>query len=153
MKKNAQEAGCFVLLTNRPKTGDDAQSAQQLLETYKGQRGIEHNFGFLKDPLIVNDLFLKKTERVEALGMILLMSLLIWNLMQRSMRFYVKNNQTTLPGWDGKQTQRPTSFMMSTKFKGVQVYTQLPKKNPKAKSQSCSNKILRRTGIRSHNIH
>ena len=121
IQKKRQEAGCFVLLTNRPKTGDDGQSAQQLLETYKGQSGVEHNFGFLKDPLIVNDLFLKKPERIEALGMILLMSLLIWNLMQRSMRLYVKNNQTTLPGWDGKQTQRPTSFMMTTKFKGLHV--------------------------------
>ena len=122
IKKKRQEAGCFVLLTNRPKTGDEGQSAQPLLETYKDQSGIEHNFGFLKNPLIVNDLFLKKPERIEALGMILVMSLLIWNLMQRSMRLYVKNNQTTtLSGWDGKKTDRPTSFMMTTKFKGLHL--------------------------------
>jgi transposase len=48
-----------------------------LLRTYKAQDGIERNFSFLKDPLIVNDLFLKKPERIEALGMILLLSLLI----------------------------------------------------------------------------
>lgn len=121
IEKKRQEAGCFVLLTNRPQTGADGQNAQQLLQTYKGQSGIEQNFAFLKDPLIVNDLFLKKPERIEALGMILLMSLLIWNLMQRSMRLYVKNHQTTLQGWDGKQTHRPTSFMMTTKFKGIHV--------------------------------
>ena len=121
IEKNRQQAGCFVLLTNRPKNGADGQTPKQLLETYKGQSGIEHNFGFLKDPLIVNDLFLKKPERIEALGMILLMSLLIWNLMQRSMRLYVKNNNTTLPGWDGKKTDRPTSFMMTTKFKGLHI--------------------------------
>ena len=71
IEKKRKEAGCFVLLRNRPSSGADEQSAQQLLETYKGQSGIEHNFGFLKDPLIVNDLFLKKPERIEALGMIL----------------------------------------------------------------------------------
>ena len=38
------------------------------------------NFPFLKDPLIVNDTFLKKAERIEALGFILLLSLMIWNL-------------------------------------------------------------------------
>jgi len=35
--------------------------AMDILKIYKEQHGIEKNFGFLKDPLIVNDLFLKKT--------------------------------------------------------------------------------------------
>ena len=53
------------------------------------QHGIERNFGFLKDPLIVNDLFLKKPERIEVLGLILLISLLIWNLMEHVVRGYL----------------------------------------------------------------
>ncbi len=92
-----------------------------ILKTYKEQYGVERNFGFLKDPLIVNDLFLKRPERIEVLGMILLISLLVWNLMERSMRRYVENTGQTLPGWDGKQTTSPTSFMMTTKFYGVMV--------------------------------
>lgn len=36
------------------------------------KNGIERNISFLKDPLIVNDLFLKKPERIEVLGAILL---------------------------------------------------------------------------------
>ena len=84
--KKRAEAGCFVLLTNRPNQGSDAQNAKELLQTYKGQNGIEQNYGFLKDPLIVNDQFLKKPERVEVLGMVLLMCVMIWNLMQRTMR-------------------------------------------------------------------
>ena len=121
LAQKREEAGCFVLLTNRPKEGPDAQSAEDLLRTYKAQDGIERNYSFLKDPLIVNDLFLKKPERIEALGMVLLMSLLIWNLMQRSMRMYIEKTQTTLEGWDGKRTDRPTSFMMTTKFQGLMV--------------------------------
>jgi transposase len=50
--------------------------------TYKEQYGIENNFRFLKDPIIVNDTFLKKAERIEALGFILLISLMLWNLIQ-----------------------------------------------------------------------
>ena len=119
--KKREEAGCFVLLTNRPSQGEDAQSAEDLLRSYKAQDGIERNYSFLKDPLIVNDLFLKKPERIEALGMILLMCLLIWNLMQRSMHIYVEKTGTTLEGWKGKPTDRPTSFMMTTKFQGLQV--------------------------------
>lgn len=147
IERKRQEAGCFVLLTNRPKTGADGQSPKQLLETYKGQSGIEHNFGFLKDPLIVNDLFLKKPERIEALGMILLMSLLIWNLMQRSMRLHVNNNQSTLQGWDGKQTDRPTSFMMTTKFKGLHVIRHNQKRILKPNLNDVQLKYLEALGL------
>jgi transposase len=49
-----EKAGCFVLLTSAPA---EKKSALEILRTYKEQDGIEKNFGFLKDPLIVNDLF------------------------------------------------------------------------------------------------
>lgn len=119
--KKREEAGCFVLLTNRPSQGEDVQSAKDLLRSYKAQDGIERNYSFLKDPLIVNDLFLKKPERIEALGMVLLMCLLIWNLIQRSMRLHLEKTGTTIEGWDGKRTDRPTTFMMTTKFQGLMV--------------------------------
>ena len=34
---------------------------------------------------------------------------------------YLKRTDSTVPGWDRKPTQTPTSFMMTTKFKGVLV--------------------------------
>jgi transposase len=92
------ETGCFVLLSNRPSQGPDAQTPEELLRTYKAQAGNERNFSFLKDPLIVNDLFLKKPERIEALGMILLLCLLIWNIMQRQMRQHLEENNSNLEG-------------------------------------------------------
>jgi transposase len=119
-KKN--QAGCFVLLTNVPKQDHDlAHSARDILINYKNQHGVERNFSFLKDPLIVNDLFLKNPNRIEVLGMILLISLLIWNLIERALRCFIKNENTTITGWDKKQTNRPTAFMMSTKFKGILI--------------------------------
>jgi transposase len=116
-----EEAGCFVLLTNVPTAGDLAHSASDILTVYKDQHGTEQNYGFLKDPVIVNSLFLKKPERIEALGLILLLALLLWRLMERTMRTYVETTSTPLPGWDKKATERPTSFMMVTKFAGVIV--------------------------------
>ena len=115
------EAGCFVLLTNVPTAGDLAHSARAILTVYKDQHGTEQNYGFLKDPVIVNSLFLKKPERIEALGLVLLLALLIWRLMERAMRTHVDTTGTPLPGWDKKATERPTSFMMVTKFAGVIV--------------------------------
>ena len=116
-----EEAGCFVLLTNVPTAGDMAHSARDILTVYKDQHGTEQNYGFLKDPVIVNSLFLKKPERIEALGLILLLALLLWRLMERAMRRHVDTTRTPLPGWDKKATARPTAFMMVTKFAGVIV--------------------------------
>lgn len=117
-----EESGCFVLLSNIAAGGEEmAKTGDELLRAYKEQHGIERNFSFLKDPLIVNDLFLKKPERVETLGVIILIALLVWNLIEHVLREYVRIHDITLPGWDNKQTVRPTAFMMSTKFMGVQI--------------------------------
>ncbi len=44
-----------------------------------------------------------------------------WNLMQRTMRIHLERTGNMLDGWDGKATDRPTSFMMTTKFIGIMV--------------------------------
>jgi transposase len=92
-----------------------------VLRAYKEQHGVEQNFAFLKDPVIVNSLFLKKPERLEALGLVLLLALMLWRLMERQMRQHLGTTETTVPGWDKKATERPTSFMMTTKFAGLLV--------------------------------
>jgi transposase len=119
IQKRQKEAGCFVLLSNVPEEGEIAHDSGEILKAYKEQNGIEQNFSFLKDPIIVNSLFLEKPERIEALGLVLLLSLLIWRLMERSMRNYVNTTGTKLPGFDKKYTDKPTSFMMTTKFNKV----------------------------------
>ena len=82
---------------------------------------VEQNFGFLKDDAIVNALFLKTPARIEALGLILLLALLIWCLIEQQMRQHLEKTHTTLPGWDNKPTQRPTAYMMTIKFKGLLI--------------------------------
>jgi transposase len=119
--RKTQETGCFVLLTNVPTAGEMAHRAGDVLRAYKEQHGIEQNFGFLKDPLIVNSLFLKKPERIEALGLVLLLALLLWRLVERTLRVHVETTETPLTGWDKKATQKPTAFMMMTKFSAVMV--------------------------------
>lgn len=116
-----EEAGCFVLLPNVPMAGTLAHSARDILTVYKEQHGTEQNYGFRKDPVIGNSLFLKKPERLEALGLVLLLSLLLWRLMERQMRAHVESRGAPLMGWDKKTTERPTTFMMMPKFAGVLV--------------------------------
>jgi transposase len=119
--RKTQETGCFVLLTNVPTVGEMAHTARNVLRAYKEQHGIEQNFGFLKDPLSVKSLFLKKPERIEALGLVLLLALLLWRLVERTLRVHVETTETPLTGWDKKATQQPTAFMMMTKFAAVIV--------------------------------
>jgi len=122
--KHRERAGCFVLLTNTKKQADDEErgySAEKCLTNYKEQHGVERNFSFLKEPLIVNDVFLKKPERINALGMVLMLSLLVWSLMERTMRKTQRKKDLKLEDLAQKPTERPTSFIMMHKFQGVQV--------------------------------
>ena len=110
------EAGCFVLLCNIG-IDDDQWTAKELLRLYKNQSGIEQNFGFLKDPLIVNSIFLKKPHRIEVLGLVLVISLLIWRLVECSMRQYIESTGKAITGWRKRPTKRETSFMLTTERK------------------------------------
>jgi transposase len=120
-----EQAGCFVLISSVPAEGppksDLPYDGKAILQAYKDQNGIEHNFSFLKDPVIVNSIFLKKPERIEALGLILVISLLLWRLIEIEMRSHLQEQQTTIPGWDNKPTQTPTTFMMTTKFDSIRI--------------------------------
>ncbi len=104
-----------------PRQGEGALDSSGLLPAYKGQYGVESDFSFLKDPIIVNDIFLKTPSRIDALGMVLIIALMIWRLMERSMRAHVKNTGEYLPGWAGRDTAKPTAFMMSTAMTGIMV--------------------------------
>jgi transposase len=121
IERRRKLAGCFVLLSNVARDGAQGYDAEQILRTYKEQYAIERNFSFLKDDQIVNALFLKRPERIEALGLILLISLLIWRLMEHVMRTELAATGATVPGWDNKPTARPSAYMLTWKFRGVMV--------------------------------
>jgi len=114
-----KEAGCFVLITNEPDEAVGGLNSKELLRAYQDQHSVEQNFGFLKDPVIVNALFLKSPRRIEALGLILVLALMVWRLMERTMRVSLKESTSKVVGWNNRQTSRPTSLMMTTKFIGV----------------------------------
>jgi transposase len=121
LERMKKEAGCFVLLTNVPTQGEGAADAREILSLYKEQHGVEQNFSFLKDPAVVNAIFLKSEERIEALGLILLISLLIWRLIERKLRKHVEETERPITGWDNKPTTSPTALMITSKFKNITI--------------------------------
>ena len=118
IEKLREEAGCFVLLASVPA---EEKKGIDILRIYKEQDGIERNFAFLKDPLVVNDVFLKTPRRIEAMGLVLVLSLLLWRLMERTMRRKAKEEHLRLQGWNNTDTLKPTSLMMASKFSPVFV--------------------------------
>ena len=102
-----QRCGRFVLATNildsLEFTADDA------LREYKSQQATERGFRFLKDPLFfTSSVFLKSAKRIEALGMIMVLCLLVYNLAQRQLRLALALSQDTIPSQLGKPTSSPT---------------------------------------------
>jgi hypothetical protein len=69
IRRSAEEAGGFLLLTHVPPTGPLAPSARDMLTVDKEPHGTEPHSGFLKDPVMVKSLVLKPPERLEALGL------------------------------------------------------------------------------------
>ena len=106
---SAQRTRCgrFILATN---VLDPAQlSADEALREYKGQQGVERGFRFLKDPLFfASSVFLKSPQRVAALGMIMALCLLVYNLGQRQLRQALAQLAETIPNQLGKPTATPT---------------------------------------------
>jgi len=124
MARLRKAAGCFVLLTNVP-LADQAEGGLDsagILRTYKGQYGVENDFAFLKDPLVVNDLFLKTPHRIDALGMVLIIALMITRLMQRHMRKYLLDNDIEVEGLKKSiHTKRPTFYAMTWALTNIEV--------------------------------
>lgn len=102
-----QRAGRFILATNV--LASEQLSEQQALEVYKGQQGNERGFRFLKDPMFfASSVFLNSPERIMALGMVMGLCLLVYNLGQRQLRQALQQANQTLPNQLGKETPHPT---------------------------------------------
>jgi transposase len=99
--------GRFILATN---VLDSKQlSADDALREYKAQQGVERGFRFLKDPMFfASSVFLKSPKRVAALGLIMALCLLVYNLGQRQLRLALAQAAQTIPSQVGKPNALPT---------------------------------------------
>ena len=99
--------GRFVLATNE--MDEKALSDGEILQDYKGQQGVERGFRFLKDPwFMVDSIFLKSSKRIEALMMVMALSLMIYNVAQFRIREKLRETNSTLPNQLDKPIQNPT---------------------------------------------
>jgi len=75
--RERKQSGRFILATNV--LDIDELDPDQILSTYKQQQSAERGFSFLKDPLFFTDsVFLKSSERIESLALIMGLCLLVY---------------------------------------------------------------------------
>ena len=119
LARQREAAACWVLLSHVPLEGALAHRAGEGLRADKAQQGVEHNCAFRKDPVRVNRLFLQKPARLEALGVVWILALMLWRRRERQRRQPLATPETTVPGGDKQATERPTSCMLTTTFAGL----------------------------------
>ncbi|WP_143438396.1 IS1634 family transposase, partial [Hydrocoleum sp. CS-953] len=94
----------------------------KMLSKYKGQQSVERGFRFLKDPLFLTDsVFLKSPHRIEALGLIMGLCLLVYTLGQRQLRQTLNRTQSTVKNQLGRPTNRPTLRWIFQCFQSIHL--------------------------------
>ena len=107
--------GRFILASN-----DIALDGELMLQYYKGQNVVEKGFRFLKDKSFrVAEVYLKKEARIEALSMIMVLSLLIYSIAEWILRKRLKETGQTVLNQLGKPTQSPTLKWVFQKFRNI----------------------------------
>ncbi len=92
------------------------------LSTDKSQQSVERGFRFLKSPeFMVSALFLKKPERIEALLMVMTLSLMVYAAIQHRIRLELKKQSRFFPDMKRIPCQTPTARWVFFCFQGINV--------------------------------
>ncbi len=117
-----EQKSCFILATNIDKK---ELTPTEILTHYKAQSAVERGFRFLKDPLFfVSSLFIKKPSRIDALLMVMTLSLLVYSIAQRRMRANMKKIGATIPNQINQETATPTLRWVFQCFDGINLLQQ-----------------------------
>ena len=92
-----------------------------VLKEYKEQINVENNFKVLKDPYFVDGIYLKTPERVEALGYVMLLALMVYTSIERETRkaLQEENEAVIIPG--KVKTRTPTGNAILETFEKIIV--------------------------------
>ena len=120
INKSTLSAGRFIIATNILESSQLYPSS--MIYEYKAQQSCERGFRFLKDPLFFADsVYLKSPERIEALTMIMGLSLLVYNLAQRQIRKALYESQLTIKNQLGKSINNPTLKWIFQCFQSIHL--------------------------------
>jgi transposase len=127
--RQARRNASFLVATN---VLDSAQlSNYELVQTYKDQHSVERGFAFLKDPLfLASSVFVKKSERIVALSLVMVLCLLVYRLAEHRLRAQLAATGQTVPSQVKQPTDRPTMRWMFQCFEGISLVRFPPYSGP-----------------------
>ena len=110
--------GWTVLATTlRPEVCTDAE----LLQAYQEQHiTVEPGFRWIKNPAAISPVWLEKPERIAALAMLTVVGLLVYTIIQRQVRLYLRDHDRHIPGNKGP-TAMPTTAVVFALFAPVML--------------------------------
>lgn len=106
---------CFVIVTTLTR---EELSDVDLFRTYQEQNQVEVALRHFKNPLSVAPIFLKTPERIAAVGLVYVLALMVYVLIQREVRRILAANEEVFPGNKGL-TNRPTTEVVFRLFEGI----------------------------------
>lgn len=109
--------GMFVLMT----TISDRRclSDAKVLGAYKGQQVVEIGFHWMKGPLAVAPVFLKRVTRIDVLGFVYLISMFLYAVVQRDLRREVEKHGVEIIDQCQQKTAKPTARTLFKIFERV----------------------------------
>lgn len=117
-KAAIDEESLFVLVH----TGTKPLSPREMLGAYKEQSVVENRFPFLKDPAWAEVFFIKTPHRLEALGYVLLLALLVWSVWERRVRANLKaSGEAPIVDTTGMKKNSPTAKVCRHIMNGLKV--------------------------------
>ena len=117
IQSEKEKLGRFILASN-----DLSLEPESLLGLYKQQVHVERMFRFLKDRSFrISEVYLKKPERIEALSMVMVLTLLVYSVLEWLIRKRMKEQEIFIPNQVRKPTQNPSLKWIFMMFAGVTV--------------------------------
>jgi transposase len=88
----------------------------EILQAYQEQHiTVEPGFRWIKNPAAISPVWLEKPERIAALAMLTVVGLLVYAVIQRQVRLYLRDHNQHVPGNKGP-TAIPTAAVVFTLF-------------------------------------
>jgi transposase len=116
LRNPEEDTGWTVLATTVcPEEGTDTE----ILQAYQDQTTtVEPGFRWIKNPAAIAPVWLEKPERIAALAMLTVIGLLVYSIIQRQVRLYLRSQDQQVPGNKGA-TATPTAAVVLALFAQV----------------------------------
>jgi transposase len=106
-RDKAQEANGWTVLATTVQA-ERCSDAEILHTSQERHTSVEPGFRWLKNPAAISPVWLEKPERIAALAMLTVVGLLVYAVIQRQVRLYLRTHDQHVPGNKG-ETAIPTA--------------------------------------------